>query len=329
MRIPLRWTWPRDTSLQYCAKVAAAALLGYLLSLGTDAYAVYGAFSAALIVGVSRGEDVGSAMNRVRGSLAGMVVGVVLSQVPIPPALAVALAIGTTAYVCMACGWGISAARIGASLCAVTVLMHRGDAFDYTAMRTLNTLIGIAAGLLVSYLVLPVRGQDAMVRSVRRAWKAVAQLLAALESGQAPAADHVLGVIDSLSDLEKTMKDAGKEFGGDPAALRRTARHAALACLGALTAALAQQELQAHGGTAAAPDALRAHAGACGLRAGTLATGTLAVGSLLGELREAREGALDDAALQALALGLRKIERALEAFEQAAAGRAALPSGKS
>jgi len=320
MRIPFRWTWPRDTSLQYCAKVAVASLFGYLLSLGDVAYAVYGAFSAALIVGASRGEDVGSAMNRVRGSLAGMVVGVVLSQVPIPPALAVALGIGGTAYLCMGSGWGISAARIGASLCAVTVLMHRGDALDYTGMRTLNTLIGIAAGLLVSYLVLPVRGQDAMARSVRRSWKAVAELLAALESGQPAATDRLVGVIDSLSDLEKTLKDAGKEFGGDPAALRRTARHAAFACLGALTAALAQQELQIQGG-AAAPAPWRGQAGAFGLRAGKLASNVQPPDCPPDEARAVQDGSLDAAALQALALGLRKIEHALETFERAAAAR--------
>ena len=317
MGMALKWSWPRDTSLQYCVKVATASLLGYLLSLGGGTYAVYGAFSAALIVGASRGEDMGSAMNRVRGSLAGMVVGVVLSQVPIAPALAVGLGIGTTAYLCMGCGWGIAAARIGVSLCAVTVLMHRGDALDYTAMRTINTLIGIAAGLLVSYLVLPVRGRDAMVRSVRQAWKAVAALLAELESGAAPTPARLLGVIDSLADLEKTMKDAGKEFGGDMEALRGTARHAAFACLGVLTAALAQHELHTHGGAAAASDALRAHARACGLRAVTLASGTLASGGPAGELRGAQDDASDDAALQAFALGLRKIEHALEAFEQA------------
>lgn len=279
MGIRLQWTWPRDTSLQYCAKVAAASLVGYLLSFGDSQYAVYGAFSAALIVGASRGEDVGSAANRVRGSLAGMLVGVLLSQAPLPPALAVAIAIGATAYVCMGCGWGASAARIGASLCAVTVLMHHHDALDYTAMRSANTLIGIAAGLLVSYVVLPVRGHDAMARSARRAFKAVGELLAPLEAGQEPPRDRLIAVIDSLADLEKAFKDGSREFGGDPAALLEMARHAALACIGALTVVLAHREL-------------------CAV-----------------------EGVPDAGALQVLVLGLRQIEAAQEAFEQASGPR--------
>src|ERR1700752_2180543 len=122
MRLALSWKWPRGTAMQYCIKVATATLLGYLLSFGGVMYAVYGAFSAALIVGASRGEDVGSARNRVRGSLGGMLVGIALSQARVPPAIAVTLGIGATAYICMGWGWGVAAARVGASLCAVTVL---------------------------------------------------------------------------------------------------------------------------------------------------------------------------------------------------------------
>ena len=75
MRFTPRWNWPRDSALQYCLKVSLATLLGYLLSFGGVSYAVYGAFTAALVVGNSRGEDMGGAANRVRGSVAGMLVG--------------------------------------------------------------------------------------------------------------------------------------------------------------------------------------------------------------------------------------------------------------
>lgn len=317
----LKWTWPRDTALQYCAKVAAASLLGYLLSFGDSQYAVYGAFSAALIVGASRGEDVSSAANRVRGSLAGMLVGVLMSQAPLPAALAVAIAIGGTAYVCTGCGWGVAAARVGASLCAVTVLMHHHDALDYTAMRSVNTLIGIAAGLLVSYLVLPVRGHDAMKRSARRAFQSVAALLATLEAQQPPPGDKLMAVVDSLAELEKALKDAGHEFGGDAAALRATARQAALACIGALTAALAQQEMVTHGDPARSGDLLRARAHAFAARAKVLAEGAPvlgAPGAAAGPEAHERE---EQIAQHAFALGLRNIESALQSFERAAAAR--------
>jgi uncharacterized membrane protein YccC len=109
---------PRANALRYCVKVSLATLVGYLLSFGDVTYAVYGAFTAALVVGTSRGEDIGSAANRARGSIVGMFVGIAASHWAPHPAIAVALGIGVTSYVAMGCGWGQAAARVGASLCA-------------------------------------------------------------------------------------------------------------------------------------------------------------------------------------------------------------------
>ncbi|MDN3919493.1 FUSC family protein [Roseateles violae] len=301
----LGWKWPRDSALLYCAKVAAATLLGYLLAVGEAWYAVYAAFSAALIVGPSRGEDTGGAANRVRGSLAGMLIGVLFSHLGVPPALSVALSIGTVAYLCMGMSWGIPAVRVGASLAAVTVLTHRGDALDYLAMRALNTLIGIAAGLAVSYLLLPVGGQAALARSLERALAAVERLLTALvRSAPPPDEDDYLAVIEALADLEKVVRDADKEIGGDPGALRNTARMAALACAGALSAALAHRELLESMGPAQA--ALH-----CG-RAAELARRAGGKAALPPSGEEPEPA--DQAALQAFALALRKIDEALRAL---------------
>ena len=221
----MRWTWPRGTAAVYCLKVAAAALLGYLLALGGPTYAMYSAFSAALIVGASRGEDTTSAANRVRGSIAGMVVGVALSYVPMPGAFAVTLGIGATAYLCMGFGWGLPAARIGASLCAVTVLLHGRDALQYDVMRNANTLIGIGAGLLVSYVVLPVRGRDAMKRSTSNALAAVSELLATMaRPGGEPPLEQYVAVVQGMIEFEKAWRDARKEFGADADALTALGR---------------------------------------------------------------------------------------------------------
>lgn len=316
MKMPLSWRWPRGAALSYCVKVATATLLGYLLSLGGVEHAVYGAFSAALIVGASRGEDVSSSANRVRGSLAGVVAGIAMSYLQLPPALAVAVGIGATAYLCMGCGWGVAAARIGASLCAVTVLMHSQDAVGYIELRVTNTLIGIAAGLAVSYLVLPVRGRDAVAQASNAALVALGNLLNALaHSDEPPSSDLHGAVFDRLLELQKAMRDARNEFGaGDDAeALWQNVRQVALACAGALTASIAQAELRTSPAALAAAQDLRQEAARLAERA--LGHGAPASNGLPRGRAAADDSAAATAgAREGLALGLRKIASALDAL---------------
>jgi uncharacterized membrane protein YccC len=183
-------------------------------------------------------------MNRAGGSVAGMVIGIAASHLAPHPAIAVAIAIGLTAYVCMGCGWGQAAARIGASLSAVTILAHSQDALEYSMMRVGDTIIGIAAGLAVSYFVLPVRGRDMLGTNVERALDAVARLLAALADGaQSIEPARYSAVFEALVALQKTLADARKEIGGEFEALRNRAREVAVVCVGALSAALAHAEL--------------------------------------------------------------------------------------
>jgi uncharacterized membrane protein YccC len=303
VHLPFHWSWPHGGALHYCGKVFCATLLGYLLTIGDASYAIYSTFTAALVVGASRGEDIGGAANRVRGSLAGMLAGLALTQAAIPPALSVALGVAATAYLCMGFGWGMPAARIGATLCAVTVLLHGGDALSYAAMRLLNTLVGVAAGLLVSYLVLPVGGKDAVSRASQAALQAVGALLDALARSERTAhAAHLVAVLDSMTGLEKVLHDADREVGGQALALEQRVRQTELACLGALTAALAHSEVPA--GAQAQAEPLRRQAREIAQR---IASGTAPAAADAGEAASLR----DDAALQGFALGLRKIETAL------------------
>ena len=316
MRWTLGWTWPRQSSLHYCLKVGLAALLGYLLSVGGALYAVYGAFSAALIVGASRGEDTQGAGRRVRGSLAGILMGVLLTNLNLPSAFSLALGIGGTAYLCMGFGWGIAAARIGVSLCAVTLLMHTADAMGYASMRGVNTLIGIGAGMLVSYVVLPVRGRDAMAKSARHALGTVSELLDALARAEQPSPARYRAVLDSMVECEKALLDARKEIGGESEseALMRIAREIALACLGALSAALALAELRRCAGGVEDAAQLMQQAASLARRAEAAA-----LDERCAVAPERGEGAAivaprDEVPLQGLTLGLRKVEQALSAL---------------
>jgi uncharacterized membrane protein YccC len=315
MRMPLKWNWPRDSSLGYCFKAGLAALLGYLLSVGGPWYSVYGVFSAALIVGASRGEDTVDAARRVRGSLAGMLMGVALTQLGLPPAVSVALGIGGTAYICMGCGWGIAAARIGSSLCAVTLLMHATDPMGYASMRGLNTLIGIASGMLVSYVVLSVRGRDVMARSAKHALQAVSELLDSLARTEQPSErSQYRAVLDNMVECEKALMDARNEIHGESQGLRSVAREIALACVGALSAALAHSELRrCPAGLEESAQLLR-DAQALARRAQSAALDAqCAVVAEQAKCEDPPTG-LDTAAMQALSLALRKVEHALRAL---------------
>jgi uncharacterized membrane protein YccC len=314
MKLVPGWHWPQGAQLRYCFKVAVATLLGYLLSLGGSEAAVYGAMSAALIVGASRGEDVSTSANRVRGTLAGMLVGIAMTYAALPPALSVAIGIGSTAYLCIAFGWGVPAARVGAALCAVMVLIHGQDAVDYSVIRVGNTLIGIIAGLAVSYLVLPVRGREAVMQAADTSLAAAGDLLAQLGIAiePLPATFHV-AMLDRVVELEKAMRDGRHEFGGQTGALLETVRHVGLVCAGTLTAAIAHSDLCAspHAMTAAAP--LLANAARLSARARVPSYDTTIaaqISTLVVSDMSDLSGA-DAVALQGLALGLRKIEFSL------------------
>lgn len=314
MNLRPTWNWPSGNSLHYCFKAALAALVGYALSYGDAWNAMYSAFSAALVVGTSRGEDTGSAANRMRGSVAGIIVGVSCALLHLPPFAAVSLGIGATAWLCTGWGWGIPAARIGATLCAATVLAHSGDAIDYTLHRAANTLIGIACGLAVSYFVLPVRGRDALAASASKALKASSKLLARLAEPQRRlVGEEALAVVTAIHDLDKVLTDARKEFGGEEERLRRIARGVAVGCLGTVAAALAITELQREGSDEQL-QSLKLRAQALAERAAREpAWSAVLPGAAHAQTQVQKEQAAE-LALHGLELGLRNVERTLDAL---------------
>ncbi|QJR14319.1 FUSC family protein [Usitatibacter palustris] len=173
------------SQLRYCAKVGIAAALAYLLTLGNyNQYAVYGAFTAALVVGSNVGEDLGSSLNRVKGTLAGIAAGVGIALLAGPNVLTVGLAALLTAAISLGSGWGVAVARIGVSVCLVTLVMHDANALEYDLYRIVNTLVGVVVGLAVSLFVFPVHGKDEVERCTGDVVAAAQKLLAALERGE-------------------------------------------------------------------------------------------------------------------------------------------------
>jgi uncharacterized membrane protein YccC len=140
---------------------------------------VYSSITAALIVGTSIGEDLATCGNRVKGTLAGMVAGMVVGAVFGPSTLAVALGVVLTAALALSLGWGVPVARVGVTLCIVTLIAHGANLIEYDMMRAINTLIGVVIGLAVSIFVWPARSREEMPGALRRVLDAAAALLEA------------------------------------------------------------------------------------------------------------------------------------------------------
>ena len=197
---------------RYCVKVGLAAGLGYLLTQGNqNQYAVYSAFTAALIVGANFGEDLATSVNRVKGTIVGMAAGMAVSAFLGPNALTVGVSVGLTALIALLVGWGVAVARIGVTLCIITLAFHSDDALRYDVLRAVNTVIGIAVGLGVSFLLWPVRARDEVERAARAVLDAAARLLDAQAAGERDLRAAELKLYDALASMVKAARDGRVE----------------------------------------------------------------------------------------------------------------------
>jgi uncharacterized membrane protein YccC len=121
----------------------------------------------------------------VKGTLAGMIAGMITAAVLGPSTLAVALGVTLTALFTLAFGWGVPVARVGVTLCIVTLVAHGANFLEYDMIRAINTLIGVVIGLAVSIFIWPVRAREEMPRALGRVLDAAATLLdASTKDGQ-------------------------------------------------------------------------------------------------------------------------------------------------
>ena len=208
----MAWKALSGPQWRWCAKLGLAATLGYLLTRGNESeYAVYSAFTAAMIVGASVGEDLSTSASRVKGTLAGMVAGLGVSAFFAPSAIAVGLAVSATALLALALGWGIPVARVGVTVCIITLVFHAHDALAYDFLRALNTGIGVIVGLAVSFFVWPVRARDTVARATMQTLQASAQVLDKLAADETEQRHALLALYDAISALVKAGRDAKVE----------------------------------------------------------------------------------------------------------------------
>jgi uncharacterized membrane protein YccC len=206
-----KWSTPRGPQLRYCAKLALATVAAYLLTLGErNEYALYSVLGAALVMGGSVGEDLNTSLNRVRGTLAGAVVGIVLAYPLGMSVWSLGISVAMLAWVSIGLGWGKPALRAGIAMAVVGLFTHSSDAVQYGIWRVLNTVIGVSIGVAVSRLVWPVRGQDEVAAAIDRALAASVAALDALAVGASSDALRPLQLelLDTMAELRTARTNA-------------------------------------------------------------------------------------------------------------------------
>jgi uncharacterized membrane protein YccC len=207
----LKWRTPRGPQLRYCAKLALAAVAAYALTLGErNEYALYSVLGAALVMGGSVGEDLNASLNRVRGTLAGALVGTALAYPLGMSVWSLGIAVAMLAWLSIGLGWGKPALRAGIAMAVVGLFTHTSDAAQYGIWRVLNTIIGVSIGVAVSRLVWPVRGRDEVAGAIDRALAATMAALDGLARGASSDALRPLQleVLDTLAELKTARTNA-------------------------------------------------------------------------------------------------------------------------
>jgi uncharacterized membrane protein YccC len=200
------------SQLRYCIKVGIAAGFGYLLTQGNlNQYSIYTAFAAALVVGTSVGEDLATSANRIKGTVVGMIAAMVTTAVFGPNWITVGLAAALTSAVALAGGWGIQVARVGVTVCIITLVAHSTNPLQYDLMRTLNTLIGVGIGLTVSFLIWPERGPEQVRLAMQAVTASSVRLLDAIDRGERPLRSHQGELHDALFAVVKAWRDWTRE----------------------------------------------------------------------------------------------------------------------
>ena len=206
-----KWRTPKGTQLRHCAKVALAAVVAYALTLGErNDYALFSVMGASLVVGGSVGEDLSTSLNRVRGTVAGALVGGALAIVLGKTIWSLGIAVGVMAWLSVGLGWGSAAMRVGIAMALVILFTHAADAAHYGVWRVVNTLIGVVIGIAISRFVWPIRGRDEVAAAIDSALTATTAALGALAQGVSSDALRPLQVqvLDTLADIRTARTNA-------------------------------------------------------------------------------------------------------------------------
>jgi uncharacterized membrane protein YgaE (UPF0421/DUF939 family) len=140
------------SALQLSVRAAMAATLAVVVaqSLGMPG-PIYAMISGVIVTDLDPAKSRGLALPRILGTVLGTLLGVLFA-----PAFALgAWTIGPAIVAAMLLAHVLrkpEAAKLAGYVCALVMLTHGGDAWAYAWWRCVETLIGIGAGVLVSFV---------------------------------------------------------------------------------------------------------------------------------------------------------------------------------
>lgn len=140
------------TGLQLAIRAAAAAALSAFVAdvLDYDP-GTYAVIAAVVVTDVSPVETRRLALQRIAGTVLGAAVGGVVSSWMRPSPWSIGLAVLASILLCRALRLPASS-RLAGYLAGIIVLVHAGSALDYTVRRSIETIGGIVAAVVVSWI---------------------------------------------------------------------------------------------------------------------------------------------------------------------------------
>ena len=139
-------------ALQLAVRAATAAGIAVAAAQGLGLpFPLYAMIAAVLVTDVSSTTTRRLAMVRLLGTLLGALTGVVLLQGMPSGAWAIALGILATMLLSHALRLD-DAAKLAGYVCGIVLLDHAGDAWTYAFHRVVETLVGIAAAVIVGFV---------------------------------------------------------------------------------------------------------------------------------------------------------------------------------
>lgn len=151
----------RIPAIQISVRAATAAALAFWVATLLGAHdAIYALVSAVIVTDLSPETARRLAIQRMAGTIIGAVAGALMIQVLPNGPIALGIAIMISMLAAYACRFEPPAARVAGYVAAIAMFAHRDAIWVYAFDRAWETIVGIAAALLVGLVPLWLRDRS-------------------------------------------------------------------------------------------------------------------------------------------------------------------------